>query len=59
MKRGKKVRALRRAKAEERDAERSKRTPRQQLQRLDEMFGVGRGAKKERARLKKKIEGGD
>ena len=59
MKRGKKVRALRRAKAEERDAERIKRTPRQQLQRLDEMFGVDQGATKERARLKKKIEGGD
>jgi hypothetical protein len=31
--------------------ERAKRTDQEQLQRLDEMFGKGKGAKKERARL--------
>jgi hypothetical protein len=33
--------------------ERAKRTPQQQLARLDEMFGKGKGATKERAKLAK------
>lgn len=41
----------RRKAAERRAAERTKRTAKQQLKRLDEMFGKGKGAKKERARL--------
>ena len=35
--------------------ERAKRTDQQQLARLDTMFGEGKGAQKERARLLKKI----
>jgi len=35
--------------------ERAKRTPQQQLEHLDTMFGVGQGAAKERARLNKQI----
>jgi len=35
--------------------ERDKRTPQQQLEHLDTMFGVGQGATKERARLNKQI----
>ena len=53
MKRGKEDRARRRENAETLAANRSKRTPQQQLQRLDEKLGVGEGADKERARLEK------
>ena len=59
MRRGKQARAERRARAEELAEERAKRTPQQQLTRLDEMFGKGKGAQKERARLAKVIKGGD
>lgn len=55
MKRGKEDRARRRENAETLAANRSKRTPQQQLQRLDEKLGVGEGAEKERARLEKEI----
>lgn len=45
---------------QERAAERLKlaesRTPQEQLARLDKMFGNGKGATKERAKLEKKIE---
>lgn len=43
--------AKRRAEAGERKAVRDALTPQQQLARLDTLFGVGQGAKKERARL--------
>lgn len=36
--------------------ERAKRSPQQQLDRLDKMFGKDQGAKKERARLLKAIK---
>ena len=36
--------------------ERAKRTDQEQLQRLDEMFGKGKGAEKERARLAARIK---
>lgn len=55
MRRGKVDRARRREKAEALAVERSKRTPEQQLKRLDEMHGVDQGAEKERALLKKAI----
>ena len=41
--------------AEKLKKERAKRTDEQQLAKLDEMFGPGKGAKKERARLLKKL----
>ena len=40
----------------ERDEAAKNRTPEEQLARLDKMLGKGKGAKKERARLKKKIQ---
>jgi len=40
-----------RRRAIERQDERAKRTPQEQLKRLDDMFGEGKGAAKERARL--------
>lgn len=36
----------------------AKRTPQQQVARLDKMFGKGKGAAKERAKLELKITGG-
>jgi hypothetical protein len=44
-----------RERAVERAAQRATRTPQEQLKRLDELFGVGKGAKAERARLAKQI----
>jgi hypothetical protein len=41
----------RRERAAVRKAERAKRSPAEQLAKLDAAFGVGQGAKKERARL--------
>lgn len=41
--------------AEELAAERAKRSPKEQLARLDAMFGKGQGAKKERERLAQQI----
>jgi len=41
--------------AKERAEIAAKRTPQEQLKRLDEMFGEGRGAAKERAKLAKRI----
>ena len=46
----------RRGRAIERQEARAKRTPQQQLQLLDDRFGEGKGAAKERARLKALIE---
>ena len=40
----------------ERQEAASKRSPIEQLARLDNMLGVGKGAKKERAKLAKKME---
>ena len=48
--------ADRRKVAEELQAERAKRSPQQQLERLDLLLGKGVGAMKERARLVKQIE---
>lgn len=45
------VMAQRRADAEERQAARDARGDEGQLERLDEMFGPGKGAQRERARL--------
>jgi len=45
----------RRKRAEAQAEERAKRTPEQQIARLDQMFGKGKGAAKERARLAKQI----
>jgi len=42
--------------AKVRQEQRDKRTPQDQLKRLDEMLGVGVGAQKERTRLKAVIE---
>lgn len=47
---------IRQAAAQKRKEEREKRTPAQQLVRLDAAFGVGVGANKERARLSKPVE---
>lgn len=41
---------------EVRKAERAKRTPQEQIAMLDRMFGVGKGAARERARLLRGIE---
>lgn len=48
-------RSARQAEAKERDAARAALTDQQQLDRLDTILGVGLGAKKERARLAKRI----
>lgn len=45
------------AKADDNKLAREARTPQQQLDRLDKLLGEGVGAKKERARLLKEIEG--
>lgn len=42
-----------REEAQIRQEVRDMRSPQEQLQRLDDMFGVGQGARKERARLAK------
>jgi hypothetical protein len=41
--------------AKARQLEADERTPEQQLQRLDRMFGAGLGAKKERAKIAKRM----
>jgi hypothetical protein len=43
--------STKRKQAEERKAERDKRTAAEQIAVLDEKFGVGQGARRERARL--------
>ena len=48
--------AERRAAAEDRQRARKERGDAGQLARLDEMFGVGEGAQRERARLAKRID---
>jgi hypothetical protein len=48
-------RSARQAEAQERNAARAALTDQQQLDRLDTILGVGIGAKKERARLAKRI----
>jgi hypothetical protein len=53
MKRGKKSRVER---AQARLAESDGRTPQQQIERLDLVFGPGKGAEKERAKLARRIE---
>ena len=50
---GSTARAERRKRAEALAEERAKRSPEQQLARLDKMFGKGKGAAKERAKLAK------
>ena len=50
-------RAQRKADAKERAAVRASISDAEQLARLDAMFGEGNGAKKERAKLKARIEG--
>lgn len=52
MKRPEKKKLLR-EQAKARQEEREKRTPEMQIARLDAMFGPGKGAKKERAKLEK------
>jgi len=49
--RGRASRERRRLKALELQAERSKRSPQEQLARLDQEFGVGQSAERERKRL--------
>jgi len=46
---------LRKKYADERLAVTSNRTPEEQLKRLDEKYGEGKGAQKERAKLAKRI----
>ena len=53
--RGSVVKEAARKRAKEMAEERAKRTPQQQIERLDQMFGKGEGAKKERAKLAKQI----
>lgn len=48
-------RSARQAEAQERNAARAALTDQQQLDRLDTVLGAGAGAKKERARLAKRI----
>ena len=61
LRRGDKEGNMKRSKQQKREdaqkllKERAKRTDQQQLARLDTMFGEGKGAQKERARLLKKI----
>ena len=50
---------LRKKRAAERLVVSSNRTPKEQLKRLDTMFGVGQGARKEREKLAKKIRDRD
>ena len=45
---------MRRKEAEARTAERGNRSDKQQIAKLDKMFGKGKGAQRERARLTKK-----
>jgi len=45
----------RKSRAEERQAVANKRSPEEQLARLDKMFGAGMGAVKEREKLHKRI----
>jgi hypothetical protein len=52
---GSTARAERRKRAEALAEERAKRSPEQQLARLDTMFGKGKGATKERAKLAKLV----
>jgi hypothetical protein len=42
--------------ANQRKEERAKRTPQQQLEQLDKLFGEGQGAARERARLVKELK---
>lgn len=49
-------REVRRKAAEARQAERDKRSPEEQLARLDAMHGEGKGATKERLRLHEQIK---
>lgn len=51
-------RAARQAEAKERAAVRASISDTEQLARLDNMFGKGQGAKRERARLEKRIAAG-
>jgi len=58
MKRGRVAKEQRRENALILEEERTKRTDRQQLNRLDKLFGKNKGAKKERAKLKSRIKKG-
>lgn len=48
--------SMRQESAEKRQEERAKRSPKEQLVRLDNMFGKGEGAQKERKRLQEMID---
>ena len=50
------IKSIRRKEAEERMAEREKRSPKEQLDFLDRKLGKGKGAKRERTRLLQQIE---
>ena len=50
------LKRLKREEANARQAERNNRTDQTQLLRLDTKFGPGKGAKRERARLQKRID---
>ena len=52
----KRSRQERRESALELQEERDKRTPQEQIKRLDTKLGIGKGAKKERAKLEKLIK---
>lgn len=51
-----KTKQVKRKEAEERNKERAKRSPKQQLKRLDDLLGRNKGAEKERRKLWKKIK---
>lgn len=52
------LRPLRQKEAQERQSERDELSPKEQLKKLDQMLGVGVGAKKERLRLDWQIKTG-
>ena len=52
----KSIKELKKQQAQERLAQRAKRSDEQQIAMLDKKFGVGKGAKKERQRLQNRID---
>lgn len=53
------LREFRQKEARERQAGRDELTPKEQLKKLDQMLGAGKGAKKERARLDWQVKTGN